>query len=58
MEEQTRTLLDNGSMRMQSGRYELDKTAETTSVPENIHGVIAPRMDSLEDEVSIPGRAF
>ncbi len=51
MEELTRTLLENGSIRMESGRYGLDKTADTTKVPENIHGIIAARMDSLEDEV-------
>ena len=51
MEELTRTLLENGSIRMESGRYRLDRTADTAKVPENIHGIIAARMDSLDDEV-------
>ncbi len=56
MEELTRTLLENGSIRVESGRYGLDKTADTTKVPENIHGIIAARMDSLEDEVKRVGQ--
>ena len=51
MEELTRTLLENGSIRVESGRYGLDKTADTTKVPETIHGIIAARMDSLEDDM-------
>ena len=50
MEELTRTLLENDSIRMDSGRYDLDKTADTTKIPENIHGIIAARMDNLADE--------
>jgi class 3 adenylate cyclase/tetratricopeptide (TPR) repeat protein len=50
MEELTRTLLENGSIRMESGRYGLDRSADTTKIPETIHGIIAARMDSLEDE--------
>ena len=51
MEELTRTLLENGSIRMESGRYRLDMRADTAKVPENIHGIIAARMDRLEDDV-------
>ena len=51
MEELTRTLLENGSIRMASGGYRLDRTADTAKVPENIHGIIAARVDSLDDDV-------
>ena len=51
MEELTRTLLENGSIRMESGRYRLDMSADTAKVPENIHGIIAARMDRLDDDV-------
>ena len=50
MEELIRTLLENDSIRMESGRYDLDASADITKVPENIHGIIAARMDYLEDE--------
>ncbi len=51
MEELTRTLLENGSIRMESGSYRLDRSADSAKIPETIHGIIAARMDSLDDEV-------
>jgi class 3 adenylate cyclase/tetratricopeptide (TPR) repeat protein len=51
IEELSRTLVENGGIRWASDRYVLDRRADAANVPENIHGIIAARMDSLEDDV-------
>jgi class 3 adenylate cyclase len=51
IEELTRTLLESGAIRMASSGYVLDLNAAATNVPENIHGIIAARMDRLEGDV-------
>ena len=65
MEELTHSLLENGSIEKQGSRYVLAKKAEDIKVPDTIEGIIAARMDRLEENLkrimqiaSVIGREF
>ena len=65
MEELIHTLLENGSIRCAEGRCLLLKDATEIQVPDTIEGIIAARMDRLEDDIkrtmqvaSVIGRDF
>jgi len=65
MEEFTRTLLDNASIRCEDGACLLLKNTAEIQVPDTIEGIIAARMDRLEDDIkrtmqvaSVIGRDF
>jgi len=65
MEEFTHTLLENGSIQRKDNQYVLGQEPSDIQVPETIQGVIAARMDRLEDSLkrimqvaSVIGREF
>ncbi|HUU63294.1 MAG TPA: adenylate/guanylate cyclase domain-containing protein [Dehalococcoidia bacterium] len=65
MEEFTRTLLENGSIQKKDHQYMLSTKASEIQVPDTIQGIIAARMDRLEDNLkrtmqvaSVIGRDF
>jgi len=65
IEEFTHTLLENGSIERKNERYVLSGKASDIQVPETIQGIIAARMDRLEDNLkrtmqiaSVIGRDF
>ena len=65
MEEFTHTLLENGSIRCKDRKCVLSKKASQIQVPDTIQGIIAARMDRLEDDIkrtmqvaSVIGRDF
>jgi len=65
MEEFTHTLLENGSIERKNERYVLSEKASDIQVPDTIQGIIAARMDRLEDNLkrtmqvaSVIGRDF
>jgi len=65
MEEFTYTLLENGSIKKEDGKYVLAKNTGQIQVPDTIQGIIAARMDRLEDNLkrtmqvaSVIGRDF
>ena len=65
MEELTRTLLENGSIEKRNRSYHLGPKASEIQVPETVQGIIAARMDRLEDNIkrtmqvaSVIGRDF
>ena len=65
MEELLYTLIENRTIVEESGRYRLDETASQHQVPDTIQGIIAGRMDRLEDNIkttlqvaSVIGRSF
>ncbi len=65
VEEFTHSLLENGSIRKEDHQYVLSSTATDIHVPDTIQGVIAARMDRLEEELkrtmqvaSVIGRDF
>ena len=65
MEEFTHTLLENGSILCRDQKCELIKNASEIQVPDTIQGIIAARMDRLEDDLkrtmqvaSVIGRDF
>ncbi|MBC2717815.1 MAG: AAA family ATPase [Desulfobacteraceae bacterium] len=65
MEEFTHTLLENGSIQRKNNKYVLIKNAANIDVPDTIQGIIAARMDRLEDNLkrtmqvaSVIGRDF
>ena len=65
MEELTYTLLENGSIQKINDHYGLNKDASEIRVPDTIQGIIAARMDRLEDNLkrtmqiaSVIGRDF
>ncbi len=49
-EEAVRDLLDSGYLSGAPGRYELAKPIEQWSIPDNVHALLAARMDRLPDE--------
>jgi tetratricopeptide (TPR) repeat protein len=51
MEELTRTLLENGSIFKKGSRYLLNKDVLHAEVPTTIQGIIAARIDRLEDDL-------
>jgi len=65
MEEFTHTLLENGSIRRKNHEYVLTRKATEIQVPDTIQGIIAARMDRLEENLkrtmqvaSVIGRDF
>jgi hypothetical protein len=65
MEELTHTLLENGSIQKQGRQYVLARASSEIEVPDTIQGIIAARMDRLEDNLkrtmqvaSVIGRDF
>jgi len=65
VEEITHSLLENGSIHKKNDQYMLKKSASEIEVPNTIHGIIAARMDRLEDTLkkimqsaSVIGREF
>jgi class 3 adenylate cyclase/tetratricopeptide (TPR) repeat protein len=65
MEEFTHTLLENGSIHKKAHQYVLSRQASQIQVPGTIQGIIAARMDRLEDNLkrtmqvaSVIGRDF
>jgi tetratricopeptide (TPR) repeat protein len=65
MEEFTHTLLENGSIQKKDHEYILTKKASDIQVPDTIQGIIAARMDRLEENLkrtmqvaSVIGRDF
>jgi len=65
MEEFTHTLLENGSIGKKDHQYVLTRKASEVQVPDTIQGIIAARMDRLDDNMkrtmqvaSVIGRDF
>lgn len=65
MEELLYTLIENRTIVKENGRYRLDEAASQHQVPDTIQGIIAGRMDRLEDDIkttlqmaSVIGRSF
>ncbi len=65
MEELTHSLLENGSIQKKNRQYVLSREASEIQVPDTIQGIIAARMDRLEDSLkrimqvaSVIGREF
>lgn len=65
MEEFTHTLLENGSIEKRNDQYTLNLKPSEIQVPDTIQGIIAARMDRLEDNIkrtmqvaSVIGRDF
>ncbi len=65
IEEFTYALLENGSIIQRSGKYELDRKKSLLNIPDTIQGIIASRIDRLEDNLkrtiqmaSVIGRDF
>ena len=65
IEEFTRTLLENGTIKCEKHCYIIDQEAAQVDVPETIQGLIAARIDRLEDHIkrtmqfaSVIGRDF
>jgi tetratricopeptide (TPR) repeat protein len=65
MEEFTHSLLENGSIEKKDQQYVLSRDVSEIDVPDTIHGIIAARMDRLEENLkrtmqvaSVIGREF
>ncbi|NNL75091.1 MAG: AAA family ATPase, partial [Desulfobacterales bacterium] len=65
MEELTKTLLENGSIKKTDHQYILSVRPSDVHVPDSVQGIIAARMDRLEDQIkrtmqvaSVIGRDF
>jgi class 3 adenylate cyclase/ribosomal protein L40E len=65
MEELTHTLLENGSIQIKDHQYVLTRTPSELQVPDTVQGIIAARMDRLEENLkrimqvaSVIGREF
>ncbi len=65
MEELTHTLLENGSIQKKNDHYLLSKKPSDIQIPDTIQGIIAARMDRLEESLkrimqvaSVIGREF
>ena len=65
MEEFTHSLLENGTIQMKDHQYVLSRKASEIDVPDTIQGIIAARIDRLEDNLkrtmqvaSVIGRDF
>ena len=51
MEEFTHTLIENGSIEKRNEQYVLNRKPSEIQVPDTIQGIIAARMDRLEDNI-------
>jgi class 3 adenylate cyclase/tetratricopeptide (TPR) repeat protein len=65
LEEIMRTLVDNGAVRIENGRWMAVSSIETITIPDTIQGVIIARIDRLDEEAkqvlktaSVIGRTF
>ncbi len=65
MEEFTQSLLENGSIEKKNQQYVLSRVVSEIDVPDTIHGIIAARIDRLEENLkrtmqvaSVIGREF
>jgi predicted ATPase len=65
MEEFTHALLENGSIQQKAKQYVLTRKTSDIEIPDTIHGIIAGRIDRLEDNLkqtmqaaSVIGRDF
>jgi class 3 adenylate cyclase/tetratricopeptide (TPR) repeat protein len=65
VEELTHSLVENGSIQKKQHQYVLTKAADEIEVPENIQGIIAARIDRVEEHLkqimqvaSVIGREF
>jgi class 3 adenylate cyclase/tetratricopeptide (TPR) repeat protein len=65
MEELTHTLLENGSIQIKGKQYVLTRAPSELQVPDRVQGIIAARMDRLEENLkrimqaaSVIGREF
>ncbi len=65
VEEVTKSLLEDGALRIEGGHAELVRSAAELAVPDSIHDVLAARIDRLEEEpkraiqvASVIGREF
>ena len=65
MEELVYMLLENGTIAKENGSYQLNEVASRHQVPDTIQGIIAGRMDRLEDNIkatmqtaAVIGRSF
>ena len=65
IEEFTHTLVENGSIKKIDGRFTLEEDKALANIPDTIHGIIASRIDRLEDDLkktiqmaSVIGRDF
>jgi class 3 adenylate cyclase/tetratricopeptide (TPR) repeat protein len=65
MEELTHTLLENGTIEKKDNRYLLSAKTSDTQIPDTVQGIIAARMDRLEESLkrimqvaSVIGREF
>ena len=65
VEELTRSLVENGSIHRQDDHYVLTRKPSEIQVPDTIHGIIAARMDRVEESLkrimqvaSVIGREF
>ncbi len=65
LEELTRSLLENGSIQKRENRFVLSRSATEIQIPSSIQGIIAARMDRLEESLkrllqvaSVIGRDF
>ncbi|EFK10356.1 adenylate and Guanylate cyclase catalytic domain protein [delta proteobacterium NaphS2] len=65
MEELTHSLLENGAIEIKDQRYVLCREASDLQVPDTVHGIIAARIDRLEESLkrimqvaSVIGREF
>jgi tetratricopeptide (TPR) repeat protein len=65
MEELTHSLLENGSIQREDNQYVLSRKSSDIQIPDTIQGIIAARMDRLEDNLkrtmqvaSVIGRDF
>jgi class 3 adenylate cyclase/tetratricopeptide (TPR) repeat protein len=51
VEELTRSLIENGSLEKKDSHYVLSTKASNIEVPDTVQGIIAARMDRLEDDL-------
>ena len=65
MEELTHSLMENGSIKKENNQYVLNRSIGDIQVPDTVQGIIAARMDRLEDNLkrtmqvaSVIGRDF
>jgi class 3 adenylate cyclase/tetratricopeptide (TPR) repeat protein len=65
VEEVTKSLVEDGTLRREDGRIVLGRALADTAVPDSIHGVLMARLDRLEDApkralqmASVIGREF
>ncbi len=53
VEELTHSLVENGSIRREDDRFVLTHKPSEIEVPDTIHGIIAARMDRIEENLNV-----